>query len=71
MIVTKYDFLDAKAYRTLVDEGASREEAKAHAPKIADERFNKTYLPLIQQQKHTPKEIVCLRSMQHTHTNIF
>ncbi|KDQ14383.1 hypothetical protein BOTBODRAFT_32845 [Botryobasidium botryosum FD-172 SS1] len=71
-VFTKFDALDSAAFKILEEGGLSFNEAKQGAPGHAEELFKTTHLPLIQDQPHPPKGIVCLRNMQnkHSHTGI-
>jgi len=54
-VFTKFDALDAAAYRALEDSGIPFEQAKMGALSYAEEQFNKTHLPLIHNQAHPPR----------------
>lgn len=62
-IFTKFDNLDAEAYRALRDQGVEPERAEAEAPALADAEFDRVYLPLIQNRKHAPSAVIRLRGI--------
>ncbi|KDQ17220.1 hypothetical protein BOTBODRAFT_81905, partial [Botryobasidium botryosum FD-172 SS1] len=53
-VFTKFDSLDAASCTTLCDQGVPFEAARARAPDHAKELFNRSHLPLIQNQPHPP-----------------
>jgi len=64
-VFTKFDGLDAAACRTLQEiNNIPFKQAKQDALTYAEEQFNRTHLPLILDQAHPPKAVVCLRNMQ-------
>ncbi|KDQ10120.1 hypothetical protein BOTBODRAFT_116347 [Botryobasidium botryosum FD-172 SS1] len=63
-VFTKFDALDSAAFKILEAGNLSFEEAQQGAPAYAEELFKTTQLPLIQNQPHPPKGVVCLRNMQ-------
>lgn len=67
MIFTKFDSLDAEAYRHLCDQGVAPEEAERRAPELADAEFEQTYSSLIENRTYAPAAGVCLRSESHSH----
>ncbi|KDQ07489.1 hypothetical protein BOTBODRAFT_38790, partial [Botryobasidium botryosum FD-172 SS1] len=68
-VFTKFDALDSAAFKILEQGGLSFNEAKQGAPGHAEELFKTTHLPLIQNQPHPPKGVVCLRNMQNTNSH--
>jgi len=64
-IFTKFDALDAAACKFLEDGGLPFYKAKQDALDYADKQFRETHLPLINNQPHPPKAVVCLRNMQN------
>ncbi|KDQ09589.1 hypothetical protein BOTBODRAFT_36846 [Botryobasidium botryosum FD-172 SS1] len=62
-IFTKCDALDADACTALVNQGMSLKDAQAEAPEYATREFQRTHLPLIREQRHPPKAVVCMRNM--------
>ncbi|KDQ16184.1 hypothetical protein BOTBODRAFT_31257, partial [Botryobasidium botryosum FD-172 SS1] len=65
-VFTKFDALDSAAFQILEASGLSFDEAKQGAPAHAEDLFKTTHLPLIQNQPHPPKGVVCLRNMQNS-----
>ena len=61
VIFTKFDSLEAKAFRTLRNEGWSRQDAKAHAPERANSDFERDFLPNVFGRKYPPKKELRLR----------
>ncbi|KDQ11763.1 hypothetical protein BOTBODRAFT_35019 [Botryobasidium botryosum FD-172 SS1] len=68
-VFTKFDALDSAAFKILEAGGLSFDEAKQGAPAHAEELFKTTHLPLIQNQPHPPKGVVCLRNMQSSNSH--
>jgi len=62
-IFTKFDALDAAACSVLCKQGIPFETAQKQAPHHAEKEFKQTHLPLIGNQPHPPKAVVCLQSM--------
>ncbi|KDQ17904.1 hypothetical protein BOTBODRAFT_543281 [Botryobasidium botryosum FD-172 SS1] len=67
-VFTKFDALDSAAFKILEASGLPYEEAKQGAPAHAEELFKTTHLPLIQNQPHPPKGVICLRNMQNNNS---
>ncbi|KDQ12522.1 hypothetical protein BOTBODRAFT_112803 [Botryobasidium botryosum FD-172 SS1] len=64
-IFTKFDALDAAAFRALSDQGIPFAEAQRKASEHAQEQFNQDLMPLIKQLVHPPRAVVCLRNMHN------
>ncbi|KDQ15775.1 hypothetical protein BOTBODRAFT_31259 [Botryobasidium botryosum FD-172 SS1] len=64
-IFTKFDALDAIAFRALSEQGVPFAEAQRQAPEHAQAQFDQDLLPLIQQLAHPPRVVVCIRNMHN------
>ena len=60
-IFTKFDSLDAQAFRLLREMGMPRKEAKARALDYATQNFNQVHLPQILKKMFPPADTLCLR----------
>ncbi|KDQ12601.1 hypothetical protein BOTBODRAFT_112597 [Botryobasidium botryosum FD-172 SS1] len=65
-VFTKFDALDAAACGELCAQGVSLGDAQRRAPQLAQDKFEKSVIPLISSQPHPPKAVVCLRSIFST-----
>ncbi|KDQ15214.1 hypothetical protein BOTBODRAFT_296007 [Botryobasidium botryosum FD-172 SS1] len=68
-VFTKFDALDCAAFNALEAGGLSFDKAKQGASAYAEDLFETTHLPLIQNQPHPPKGVVCLRNMQNNNSH--
>ena len=59
VIFTKFDALEDMCYGKLRGQGKSHEEASIQVPELANETFEKEYLPCIFNTRIPPKTYVC------------
>ncbi|KIM42373.1 hypothetical protein M413DRAFT_132594 [Hebeloma cylindrosporum] len=63
LIFTKFDALELKCYSELLEQGKGHKEASIQAPGLANDTFQKKYLPHVQEAKFPPKTYVCLSGL--------